>query len=96
MSLRNTVQVKQYTLKDGTVKNYDSHIIYFVKNNKNRRLKLTHTEEQKQQIIHLYLTMPNSSYTDIYKEVIKNYTFDINYNYVVKYINQYKKSVLLL
>ena len=92
MTTRTTTQTKQYTLKNGTIKTYDSNITYYVKNAKSKRVILTHTPEQKQEIIDLYIKT-KGSYASIYKEISKG-DYDITYYYVVKYINNYKKSIM--
>lgn len=91
--IRTTKQTKTYTIKDGTVKTYDSNITYFVKNIKNRKVRLTHTPEQIQQIIDIYNEIKYPSCRRVYDAVILKYDFEITYGYVVKYINNYNKII---
>ena len=91
--MRTTTQTKTYKLKDGTVKTYDSNVTYFVKNTKNRKVVLKHTPEQIQQIINIYNEIKYPSPKRVYDILILNCDFEITYGYVVKYINNYKKTI---
>lgn len=62
--LRTSIQMGQYIIKDGTIKNYEHKKVYFVKNKNHRKKRITLSQEEIDYILKIWDDMKYKSYAD--------------------------------